>query len=247
MIPPATLDILNRTGITLNDLAAALEDDAAMANLVTAAEQALNTSTSEGYWQYFWLLKALVDLNRAYDEAAEELRIQEEAERRAVAQEQAHETMARKLAGATQTLEGNFRTSTGTAAEWTTVLEKARQRVIDLAKAQLEAASPALQVIRARQAHAEAEQRLADLQSQRGQNVAEIREAELNVIETEGRLQAAQGLLTTQLGESTSAFRQLAEDAGFYGDELERIVGLLWDYDKAPKPGPSPYLQEGPL
>jgi hypothetical protein len=33
----------------------------------------------------------------------------------------------------------------------------------------------------------------------------------------------------------------LAQDAGLYGDELERIIRLMWDYDRAPKPEANPY------
>ncbi len=128
-----------------------------------------------------------------------------------------------------------------TAGEWKDTLDQARQSVINLTNAQLDAASPVLQVIRARQAHADAEARLIELRATGTASAEEINAAELDIIETEGRLQGAQGLVATTLGVSTAAYRQLAIDAGFYGDELERIVRLLWDYDAAPKPEPDPY------
>lgn len=241
MLSTQTLALLNAAGITLNDVAAALGDTAAVNDIV--AEAATHSSDIWAIQEAtaHRLADELGPLNTAYRQLAEEAATTARTLQLAADQEQRSEQATRRLAAGQRDTAASFQASTRSADEWKSALEGARQRVVDLANAQLEAASPVLQVIRAQEAHAEAESRLTELQADRTTTSEQLTAAQLDVIETEGRLQGAQGLLVTQLGESTSAFRTLAEDAGFYGEQLERIIGLLWDYERAPKPGPSPY------
>lgn len=124
--------------------------------------------------------------------------------------------------------------------------DKAAGSVRFLSDEMLAAADPAFALLKANEGFVTAQQKYNEAVGEFGPDSAQAREAAADLLETAGRYNAAQKTFAEEHGpEGEEALRRLAAEAGFYGDDLDRVLAFLDSIDSTTRGLPPVYRRPG--